>query len=79
MEVNDRPVIVNEHRGIAQVCEDCGKTHHCPIPEDNLKAGLVGPQMPPRIGWLKGVYHMSAYRKFMRLDENVNCSFASPT
>ena len=68
MEVNDRPVVVTEHRGVGQVCEDCGKTHHCPIPEDILKAGLVGPRMTALIGWLKGVCHMSVtkIRKFCR-------------
>lgn len=59
MEINARPVIVEEHCGNGQACGDCGKTHHCPIPEDILKAGLVSPRLTALIGGLKGARHMS--------------------
>ena len=59
VEVIDNPIEVTEHRGVGQTCDDCGKTHHCPLPEDIRRAGLVGPKMTALIGWLKGVCHMS--------------------
>jgi len=59
IELAEQPVVIEEHRSIGQSCVGCGRTHHCPIPEDIRKAGLVGPCMTALIGWLKGVCHMS--------------------
>lgn len=59
IELVEQPVAIAEHRGLGQVCVDCGKTHHCPLPEDIRQAGLVGLRMTALIGWLKGVCHMS--------------------
>lgn len=59
VEIIDQPIEVTEHRRIGQNCADCGKTHHCPLPDDIRRAGLVGPRMTALIGWLKGVCHMS--------------------
>lgn len=58
-ELIEKPIEVTEHRRVGQTCQDCGKTHHCPLPEDIRRAGLVGPKMTALIGWLKGVCHMS--------------------
>jgi transposase len=55
----DNPIEVTEHHRVEQACLECGKTHHCPLPEDIRRAGLVGPKMTALIGWLKGVCHMS--------------------
>ena len=59
VELIDKPIEVTEHHRVAQACLDCGKAHHCPLPEDIRRAGLVGPKMTALIGWLKGVCHMS--------------------
>lgn len=59
VEIIDNPIEVTEHHRIGQTCGDCGKTHHCPLPDDIRRAGLVGPKMTALIGWLKGVCHMS--------------------
>jgi len=58
-ELIEKPIEVTEHHRVGQTCSDCGKTHHCPLPEDIRRAGLVGPKMTALIGWLKGVCHMS--------------------
>jgi len=67
-ELIEKPIEVTEHHRVGQTCADCGKTHHCPLPEDIRKAGLVGPKMTALIGWLKGVCHMSIgkIRKYCR-------------
>lgn len=59
VEISETPVTITEHHGVGQVCQDCGKSFVCPIPEDVRRAGLVGPRMTALIGWLKGVCHMS--------------------
>lgn len=58
-ELVDKPIEITEHHRIGQTCDDCGKTHHCPLPDDIRRAGLVGTKMTALIGWLKGVCHMS--------------------
>jgi len=59
VELIDNPIEVTEHHRVEQACVDCGKAHHCPLPDDIRRAGLVGPKMTALIGWLKGVCHMS--------------------
>lgn len=68
VEIVEQPFEVTEHHRVGQRCLDCGNTHHCPLPDDILKAGLVGPRMTALIGWLKGVCHMSVgqIRKYCR-------------
>ena len=59
VELIDNPIEVTEHHRVEQACVDCGKAHHCPLPDDIRRAGLVEPKMTALIGWLKGVCHMS--------------------
>jgi transposase len=68
VELAEQPITIQEHHGIGQVCLDCGEAYTCPLPEDILRSGLVGPRMTALIGWLKGVCHMSIgnIRKYCR-------------
>ena len=59
VELIDNPIEITEHHRVEQACVDCGKAHHCPLPDDIRRAGLVEPKMTALIGWLKGVCHMS--------------------
>ena len=68
VEIVGHPLEVTEHHRRGPWCADCGNTHHCPLPDDILHAGLVGPRRTALIGWLKGVCHMSVgnLRKYRR-------------
>jgi transposase len=68
VEITEKPFFVEEHRRIGQWCSQCQKLHYPALPEELLKAGLVGPRLTALVGWLKGVCHMSFanIRKYFR-------------
>lgn len=68
MDLDPHPVHVDEHRRIGQWCETCQKLHYPALPEELVKAGLVGPRLTALVGWLHGVCHMSvsSVRKYFR-------------
>jgi transposase len=68
MELETQPVCIDEHRRIGQWCANCQKLHYPTLPEELLKAGLVGPRLTALVGWLHGVCHMSvsSIRKYFR-------------
>jgi transposase len=68
MDLDPHPVHVDEHRRIGQWCEKCQKLHYPALPEELVKAGLVGPRLTALVGWLHGVCHMSvsSVRKYFR-------------
>ena len=57
VEIIVRPVRVTEHRGRAQRCACCRKTHLAPLPRKVRQAGLVGPRLTALIAYLKGACH----------------------
>ena len=59
VEIIVQPVRVTEHRGLAQWCECCQKTHQASLPRQVRKAGLVGPRLTALIAYLKGACHAS--------------------
>lgn len=68
VDLETRPIQVEEHQRRTQQCTACKKTHLAPWPEDLQKAGLVGPRLTALIGYLKSACHMSfsSLRKFLR-------------
>ena len=68
MELPLQPVQIVEHRRIGQWCESCQKLHFPALPEEFVKAGLVGPRLTALVGWLHGVCHMSvsSVRRYFR-------------
>jgi len=68
VELRIVPVVIEEHRGIAQWCEKCQRVHYGALPEELVRAGLVGPRLTAFVGFLKGPCHMSfsSIRKLFR-------------
>ena len=68
MELQAKPIRVEEHQCVGQWCPSCKQVFYCPLPEQLRKAGLAGPRLTALVGWLKGVCHMSfsSIRKFFR-------------
>lgn len=59
VEIIERPIHVEEHRGLAHWCERCQKLHHAPLPVEVVQTGLVGPRLTALVGYLKGACHAS--------------------
>lgn len=68
VELETRPVVIEEHRRIAQWCRKCRRVHYGELPEELVRAGLIGPRLTSLVGFLKGACHMSfsSIRKFFR-------------
>lgn len=68
VEIEQVPVIIQQHQSAAQYCEHCDKVYHAPFPEKLAKAGLIGPRLTALVGFFKGACHMSfsTIRKFFR-------------
>jgi transposase len=68
VELKQQPVVIEEHRRIAQWCQNCQRVHYGGLPEELVRAGLIGPRLTALVGFLKGPCHMSfsTIRKFFR-------------
>jgi transposase len=68
VEVVERPVHIEEHRGYAFWCPTCEKIHYAPFPPGLKAAGLAGPRLTALVAFMKGVCHasFSTIRKFFR-------------
>ena len=68
VEIVQRPVVVEEHRGKAYWCKRCRKIHYAPLPAEVERAGLTGPTLTALVGYMKGACHasFSTIRKFLR-------------
>jgi len=68
VELRAVPVVIEEHRGIAQWCKKCQRVHYGAVPEELVRAGLIGPRLTAFVGFLKGACHMSfsSIRKLFR-------------
>jgi transposase len=68
VELAPKPVVITEHRQIAQFCSGCDRVVYHPVAVALQKAGLCGPQLTALAGFLKGPCHMSfsTMRKFFR-------------
>jgi transposase len=68
VEIKDIPLHIEEHRGLPSWCARCRQVHYAPLPQEVVKAGLVGPRLTGLVAFLKGVCHasFSTIRKFLR-------------
>lgn len=68
VELDPQPAIIEEHRRVAQQCQKCKRVHYAELPEELVRAGLIGPRLTALVGFLKGACHMSfsTIRKFFR-------------
>ncbi len=68
IEIIQKPIRIDEHRGLAYWCESCAKVHYAPLPPDVQKGGLFGPKLTALVAYMKGSCHasFSTIRKFLR-------------
>ena len=68
VDINDVPLVIQEHRGHPGWCSHCQKVYEAPLPVGIERGGLVGPRLTTVIAYLKGVCHasFSTVRKFVR-------------
>jgi transposase len=68
VEIVEKPIRIEQHRGLPYWCSKCQKLHYAPLPVAIVKAGLVGPRLTALVGFLKSVCHgsFSTIRKFLR-------------
>src|SRR4051794_445240 len=68
VDINDVPLVIQEHRSHPGWCSHCQKQFEAPLPIGIERGGLVGPRLTTVIAYLKGVCHasFSTIRKFVR-------------
>jgi len=68
VDLRSVPVVIEEHRALAQWCEKCQRVHYGALPEELVRAGLIGPRLTAFVGFLKGACHLSfsSIRKLFR-------------
>ncbi len=68
VDIQEVPLVIQEHRGHPGWCGHCRKVYEAPLPIGIERGGLVGPRLTTLIAFLKGVCHasFSTIRKFVR-------------
>jgi transposase len=68
VEIVQKPVRIDEHRGLAYWCSACQKIHYAPFPPEVEKGQLLGPRLTTLVAYMKGVCHcsFSTIRRFFR-------------
>ena len=68
VEIVEKPVRIDEHRGVAYWCPTCRKIHYAPFPPEVTKGQLLGPRLTVLVAYMKGVCHcsFSTIRRFFR-------------
>ena len=68
VEIVQKPIRVDEHRGLAYWCSLCQKIHYAPFPPEVEKGQLLGPRVTTLVAYMKGVCHcsFSTIRRFFR-------------
>jgi transposase len=68
IEIIEKPIRIEEHRGLAYWCSKCQRLHYGALPQEVDKAGLAGPQLTALVAFLKGACHasFSTIRKYLR-------------
>ena len=59
VEIVQKPVRIDEHRGLAYGCSACRKIHYAPFPPEVDKGRLLGPRLTVLVAYMKGVCHCS--------------------
>lgn len=59
VEIIEKPVRIEEHRGTAYWCAGCRKIHYAPLPAEVEHGGLAGPRLTALVGYMKGCCHAS--------------------
>lgn len=70
MELVEKPFVVTEHRARRYRCRRTGKIVTASLPEEVVRAGLLGPRLSALVAYQKGACHMS-YRTIRTFLANV--------
>ncbi len=70
MELVEKPFVVTEHRARRYRCRRTGKRVTASLPEEVVRAGLLGPRLSALVAYQKGACHMS-YRTIRTFLANV--------
>lgn len=68
VELIEKPVRVDEHRGLVYWCAKCQKKHTAPLPPAIERGGMAGARLTAEVAYLKGGCHasFSTIRKYLR-------------
>lgn len=68
VEIVEKPIRIDEHRGLAYWCSACKKIHYAPLPAEVEKGRLLGPRLTTLVAYMKGVCHcsFSTIRRYFR-------------
>ncbi len=68
VEIVEKPIRIDEHRGLAYWCEHCQKVHYAPFPQVVENAGLFGPRLSAQVAYQKSAVHASflTIQKYLR-------------
>lgn len=68
VEIIEKPVRIDEHRGMAYWCASCRKVHYAALPREVEKGGMAGPRLTALVAYMKGGCHasFSTIRAFLR-------------
>lgn len=68
VEVVEKPIRIEEHRGLPYWCGACEKIHYAPFPDAVKKGGLFGPRLTAQTAYMKSAGHasFSTIRKYLR-------------
>ena len=68
VEIVERPIRIDEHRGLAYWCDHCQKIHYAPFPPVVENAGLFGPRLTAQVAYQKSAGHASftTIQKYLR-------------
>ena len=68
IEIIQKPVRIDEHRGLAYWCSKCQKIHYAQFPPEVEKGQLLGPRLTVLVAYMKGVCHCSysTIRRYFR-------------
>jgi len=68
IEIIRRPIRIDEHRGLAYLCQSRQQVHYAPLPPEVQKGRLFGPELTSLVAYMKDTCHasFSTIRKFLR-------------
>lgn len=68
VEIIEKPVRLDEHRGLPYWCENCQKVHYGKLPPEVEKGGLFASRLTAQVAYMKCVCHasFSTIRKYIR-------------
>jgi transposase len=68
VEIVEKPIRIEEHRGLPYWCGACEKVHYAPFPDAVKKGGLFGPRLTAQTAYMKSAGHasFSTIRKYLR-------------